>query len=44
MCVQAEARRDKARQKKGRRTERVGDKEKKRVQDIAAAAQSAAQH
>jgi large subunit ribosomal protein L19e len=40
---QAEARRDKARQKKGRRDERVGDKEKKRVQEIAQA-QSAAQH
>jgi len=41
--TQAEARRDKARQKKGRRDERVGDKEKKRVQEIAQA-QSAAQH
>jgi large subunit ribosomal protein L19e len=40
---QAEARRDKARQKKGRRVEKVSEKEKKRVQDIQAAQSAASQ-
>jgi large subunit ribosomal protein L19e len=35
--TQAEARRDKAREKKGRRTDRVAEKEAKRVQEIASA-------